>query len=218
MSDVNVQLVREFFELNGFRAMTFWQHEPTGSRGADHGFQLFVENIAPDSTRQPEFLLRSTDIAGLGRALVEVRAWHGDRVYASVIEANPVLLEVAGEESLLRARQVFDTDDFRTILVISELPASLDARQRSLDLLRRSGLDHVIEFPTILSDMLDTLSPFVSYAPSHTLQTLRLLKRYQLVRHQQLELPFPTEPPLPQNRPEVETVVMTENLEFREET
>ncbi len=206
MSDVNVQLVREFFEFNSFRVMTYWQQDMERPRATEHGLQLFVENGATSSTRKPDFVLRAGDISEIRRALVEVRAWHADRFYASVIESNPVLFEVAGEESRMRAQQEFGTDDFDTILVISELPSSPDARDRSVALLQQGGIGHIIEFPAILQDLLDKVNPYVSYAPSHTLQTLRLLKRYDLLRWQQLEFPFNVEAPGPAVAPDVVTL------------
>jgi len=192
MSDVNVQLVREFFELNGFRTMTYWQHDRT--RAADHGLQLFVENGAAPASRELEFNLRPGDAPSLQRALVEVRPWHGERVYSSHIENNPVLFDVACDESAARARQVFGEVVFKTILVISELPTSPESRQRSLALLQAGRIDHIIEFSTILHDILDKLNPQISYSPSHTLQTLRLMKRYGFIRRHQLEFPFHNEP------------------------
>ena len=71
MSDVNVQLVREFFELNGFRVMTYWQHDTVRPRAPDHGLQLFVENGAPVGARPSEFVLQPGDVAGVTHALVE---------------------------------------------------------------------------------------------------------------------------------------------------
>ena len=205
MSDVTVQLVREFFELNAFYVMTYWLHDTVRARATEHGLQLFVENTAPAAGRTLDFVLRAGDAPAIPRALVEVRAWHADRFYPSVIESNPVLLEVAQEESRTRARQVFGEADIPIILVISELPASPEPRQRSIRLLQDAGIDHVLEFPTILHEILDRINANVSYAPSHTLQTLRLLKRYDFIRHQQLEFPFPTEPPLAPLAPPIET-------------
>ncbi|NIA14915.1 MAG: hypothetical protein GWP08_12635, partial [Nitrospiraceae bacterium] len=134
MSEVNVQLVREFFELNAFRVMTNWQHDSLRARGADHGLQMFVENTMHDPVQRAEFVLGAGEVRALTRAVVAVRAWHADRVYASHIESNPVLLDVVSEESLARARQVFGHDPFDTVLVISELPASPEARERSIAL------------------------------------------------------------------------------------
>jgi hypothetical protein len=195
MTDVNVQLVREFFDLNGFHSMTYWQHDRERAR-ADHGLQLFVENTAPASARDLDLVLRPGDAAFLRRAIVEVRPWHNDKLYASAIDANQVLFEVAGPESMARGEQVFGTRDFKTVLVISELPATIEARERSLDCFRQTAINHIIEFPVILHEILDTISPWVSYAPSQTLQTLRLLKRYDLIRFQQLEFAFHNEAPI----------------------
>jgi hypothetical protein len=205
MSYVTVQLVREFFELNAFHVMTYWQHDTERARGAEHGLQLFVENTAPTLSSLLDPVLRVGDVRAIPRAVVEVRAWHADRFYPSVIESNPVVLEVAGEESLARARQVFGGEDVRTILVVSELPTSAEPRLRAVSLLQQAGISHVLEFPTILRDILDRINPHVSYAPSHTLQTLRLLKRYDFIRYQQLEFPFPTEAPIAAATPSVDT-------------
>lgn len=204
MSDVNVQLVREFFELNGFRVMTYWKHDHVRVQGADHGLQLYVENTAP-APGAPEFVLRMGDMSHIERALVEVRAWHADRMYASVIESSQVLFEVAREESLQRARQVFGHNDVTTVLVVSELPSSHEARQRSVASFQESGIDHILEFPVLLQELLEKVSANISYASSDTLQVLRLLKRYNFIRRQQLEFPFPTEPPVTGIVPQVET-------------
>lgn len=196
MSDLNVQLVREYFELNSFRVMTHWQQDHMRPRAPERGLQLFVENASPLPGGPPDFLLRVNEAAMLERAIVEVRAWHADRMYVSHIEANPVLFEVANEESLTLGRDFFGTDDFTTVLVVGELPASSEPRERALAALRQGRVGHVIEFPTILFELLEKVHPNVSYTSSVTLQMLRLLKRYDFIRYQQLELPFPTEAPV----------------------
>lgn len=195
MSDVNLQLVREFFELNLFHVLTHWQHDSMHARSLDPGLQLFAENhhaVAPPFDF--DFLLRPSDISAIPRALVEVRAWHADRFYPSVVESSPVLAQFVAQDSLSFARHIFGSDDFTTILVISELPASPEPRLRTIDLLRGMGIGHILEFPTLLRVLLDKVSANGTYA-SPTLQTLRLLKRYSLVRRQQLEFAFPTESP-----------------------
>ncbi len=196
MSDVNIQLVREFFEINGFRVMMYWRHDHGRAQGGEHGFQLYVENMTAAQDGAADFVLRVGDVGRIERAVVEVRAWHADRMYASVIESNPVLLEVAGTESRQRAHQMFGQRAVATILVVSELPASAEARQRSIAAFQQAGINHVLEFPTVLHELLDKVSPTISYTSSDTLQILRLLKRYDFIRRQQLEFPFPTEPPV----------------------
>lgn len=205
MGDVNVQIVREFFELNLFQVLTNWQQSARRLRLGELGGQLFVQNISPASLRELPFLLLPADIAGIERAVVEVRAWHGDRFYPSVIEANPVLRQFVSDEAMALASDVFHHEPFDTILVVSELPASSELRKRSLSLLEDSGIGHVMEFPLVLKDLLDKVDTSGNYPSSQTLQLLRLLKRYKLVRNQQMEFVFAAEPPVADQPANVET-------------
>ncbi len=195
MGDVNVQLVREFFELNLFQVLTNWQQGPRRLRPGEHSGQLFVQNTNPGLPRELPFLLQPLDLPAIDRAVVEVRAWHGDRFYPSLIEASPVLSQFVSEESLALAEELFAGHPFRTILIVSELPASPELRSRSLSMLRSCGIGHVLEFPLVLRDLLDKIDENATYPSSTTLQTLRLLKRYKFIRNQQMEFAFPAEPP-----------------------
>lgn len=204
MSDINMQLVREFFELNRFHVLTHWQHDHV-PRFSDISSILFVEHPSLEAVQETEFVLRPEEVGALARAIVEVRAWHADRFYPSVIESSPILGHVAGPEARALAESVFGGPDYDTVLVISELPGSPGPRARAVELLRAFGIGHVLEFPAIMTDILNRISAHGNYAPSHTLQTLRLLKRYDLVRRQQLEFGFSTEAPPGRDAPEVAT-------------
>ena len=190
MSDLNMQLVREFFELNRFYVLPHWRCEDV-SHSSENTSLLFVERAQTEAGVEPEFLLRPADLAGIHRAVVEVRAWHADRIYPSTIDGNSVLGHVAGQEIRDLAETVFGVPEFKTILVVSEFSAAPTVRARALQMLQEFGIGHVLEFPTILGDLLDGVSVNGNYAPSQTLQTLRLLKRYSFVRRQQMELVFP---------------------------
>jgi hypothetical protein len=205
MSDVNLQLVREFFELNLFRVLTNWQQDPRLSAQGDLTGQLFVENSNPGSPRSLPFTLHPSDLTSIDRAVVEIRAWHTDRFYPSVIEAHPILTQFVSDSALALARDVFHQQDFATILVLSELPTSPEPRNRSLQLLQESRVDHVIEFPLVLQDLLQKVNVNTSYPASQTLQTLRLLKRYKLVRNQQMEFVFTMEAPPAAEAPRIDT-------------
>ncbi len=192
MADINLQLVREFFELHFFRVLTNWQREAAKASDGVSCVQLFAENCAAVSCSEPPgAVLSLADVRTIERGVIEIRAWHAERFYPSVIENNPVLSHFVSEESLSLARDVFHADDFAAILVVSELPQSAKYRERSIDLLRQAGIDHIIEFPLVLRGLLERVSTHGAYAASETLQTIRLLKRYSLVRHQQMELPLP---------------------------
>ncbi|MBN2309974.1 MAG: hypothetical protein JXR94_13450 [Candidatus Hydrogenedentes bacterium] len=210
MDDVNLQLVREFFELNVFRVLTNWQQDPRQRRAGENRGQLFVENARPVVRRELPFVLGAVDISGIERAVVEVRAWHADRFYPSVIESSPVLYQFVAEDALALARDVFSGQPFAAILVLSELPTTLEQRTRSMELLKAAGVQHVVEFPVLLRDMLNKVSVNASYTASQTLQTLRLLKRYKFIRNQQMEFPFSTEIPDVGPGPRVEVAEVSE--------
>jgi hypothetical protein len=190
MSDLNMQLVREFFELNRFYVLPHWRCEDV-SPSTESASLLFVERAQTESGLEPEFLLRPMDLGGIRRAVVEVRAWHADRIYPSTIEGSPVLGHVASQEIRELGEAVFGVPEFKTILVVSEFSAAPAVRARALQMLQDFGIGHVLEFPTLLGDLLDGVSVNGNYAPSQTLQTLRLMKRYGFVRRQQMELFFP---------------------------
>jgi hypothetical protein len=196
LNELNMQIVREFFELNLFHVLTHWQHE-TLPQLSESGSLLFVEHINPETECEPEFVLRPEDLPCVFRAVVEVRAWHNERFYASVAESSPALRHVVERETLALAESVFGSSEFRTILVLSELPGSQGPRERAIQVFREFGVDHILEFPVILRDILGRISAQGNYAPSQTLQTMRLLKRYNLIRRQQLEFTFPSPPPPP---------------------
>ncbi len=195
MSDLNMQLVREFFELNLFYVLPHWQFERTPRDMDAAGSLLFVEQPKPAAPAELECLLRPGDAQSIQRAVVEVRAWHADRMYASVIEANPVFARVASEQTRAIAETVFNTTDYKIVLVVSEFAASPQGRAQAVRLLQKAGIDHVIEFPTLLADILRLISAQNNYAPSQTLQIMRLLKRYNFIRQQQMELFFPAATP-----------------------
>lgn len=193
MSDLNTQLVREFLELHGFQVFTQWQRDTFQSPG-DATVQIFAENLHPNTGEEVgHVLINALDLTAIDRLLVEVRAWHADRFYPSVIESNPVLTQFAAPENLGRAREVFGGQPFKTVLIISELSTSKNQRGRALQLFEESHVDHVIEFPTLLQSIVAKLNTSTTYAASTTLQLLRLLKRYRLIRNQQLEFAFPHE-------------------------
>jgi hypothetical protein len=204
VSDVNLDIVREFFELNQFAVMTKWEHE---QGGADPALQLYVERTAPLlPDGEAGFVLAPPELAYISRAAVEIRAWHSDRVYPSAIEPSGAFRHLVEEDSLNQAADHFGTDDFAKILVISELPISAEPRDRAIQLLEQIGITHILEFPAILKDMLDKVNPSTNYAASLTLQLLRLLKAYRFIRHQQLEFTFPTDPQVVAGQAFVDTV------------
>ena len=208
MSEVNLQLVRECFELNGFHVQTNWRHGARGRRFSGDGSHLYAVNPAPRTAPHPlGLLLYPADLPLIASALVEVRAWHGERFYPSVIENNPNITAFAAPSAMEEARARHGGAATVSILVISALPAASTARARAIQLLQAAGVGHVMEFSYILQDVLSHVDSEGHYTGSQTLQTLRLLKRYRLIRNQQLEFPFAGEPVPPAEEPPVDASV-----------
>ncbi len=199
MGDVSHQLVRSFFELCRFRVWANWHQPPGGRPAGDYGPQLFVENPEPrEKTPGAGFVLYPLDLPNLARAVVEVRPWHGDRFYPSAVENTPGLAQIFQADALGAARDYFGGQDFLCVLVISELPITSRPRARSIQLLREAGIAHVMEFPSIVQELLTRVNPHLPYTGSPVLQVLRLMKHYRFIRNQQLEFPFTFDPA---NRP-----------------
>ena len=172
----------------------------------------------PALAGEPECLLQPGDVQSIQRAVVEVRAWHADRMYASVIESSSVFARVASEQTRTLAETVFNSQDYKIVLVVSEFSASPDKRDKAVSILQNNDIDHVIEFPTLLADMLRLISPQNNYAPSHTLQMMRLLKRYNFIRKQQMEIFFPAPTPdAPVIAPDDIETTFDDELELKEE-
>lgn len=191
MSDLNMQITREFFELNMFYVLPHWRHEEI-ARDADwSGALLFVEQPAPVPRAELECLLHPGDVTAIQRAVVEVRAWHTDRLYKSAIESTSLFARVASAQTRALADMVFDGKEYKIVLVISEFALTPQSRVQAVQALQRLGINHVLEFPTVLAGILRLISAHANYAPSQSLQVMRLLKRYDFIRSQQMELHFP---------------------------
>lgn len=207
MTEIDLQLVREFFELNRFQVATHWHQHDAVENASEGGIQIYVENARPEPSEELDPVLHPADLPHIRRAVVEIRAWHTDRFYSSLIDSNPVVAQFAEPWALGPARDYFGTDDFKTIIVISELPRTPEQRIQALQRLKRTGIDHLIEFPTILQSLAEKVQLSGSYSGSPTLQMLQILKRYRFLRNQQMEFVFTPDapPPAPRVRSEAES-------------
>ena len=80
------------------------------------------------------------------------------------------------------------------ILVAPSLPSSEIPRRESVDFLRSKGVDGVIEFPAVLSAVIDGVEKNRNYQRSDVLQLIRVLKAHGMLRERQMELFRATKP------------------------
>ncbi|GAB4331701.1 MAG: hypothetical protein Kow0099_03120 [Candidatus Abyssubacteria bacterium] len=192
MSDTNITLIREFLEIHNFSVMLnrkfhLQKAEPTGRYSID----LLAKNLdyANPQTEIP-MRLQAEHMRHLSNIIIDVKGWHSEKFSPSLVSGSPELFHFVSPNALKYARSVFGNAPFKSVLVISEASTSEDVWFKMEAMLKERGVDHVLEFPVVLSSLIAHVEVNLNYVESETLQLLRLLKRYELVKGQQLELPF----------------------------
>lgn len=192
MPGVNEAIVRDYFESLGFLVQQPHKYVVMArSKMPEEEVDFLVINpraagAAPAIPESP--LISGKELLGVSRAVVSVRGWHTDRVSPAMLKLSPELVRFAQEPALRRARECVGDGPLLKILCLPELPASPALRRRALELLREKGVDAVLLFPTMLRELIRTVETSKNYEKSDVLQTLRILKNYDLLRDEQLEL------------------------------
>ena len=180
MSDVNEEFSRLFFEQCNFLVRTNVKYYVRGGAnvGGDSDIDLVVYNLKPDRQHPPTtFVLNVVDLKGIEYAVVETKGWHNQRLNPALIRNTPRIFNFVRQEAVNCATEILDTAHFKKILIISSLPNNEITRNESIALLRQGGINHVIEFKTIIGKLINEIEPNKNYQ-SYILQTLRLIKIY----------------------------------------
>ncbi len=189
MAAVSETIVREYFELHGFFVRQQRKYVAR-SRPEDEEVGLLVFNPrAAAGTEPPPFILSSPDLKAIARAVVVVKGWHTETFGPAVLAHTPEIFRFAEPAVFRQAARAFGDDGpLAKILVVPALPQNAAARDRSVELLRAKGIDAVIPFRTVLSDLIDQTEVNRNYQKSDLLQTIRILKNYGFLKEPQLEL------------------------------
>ena len=202
MADTNTRVVREFLEANNFTVITnrkfqLQKAEPPGRYSID----LLGRNMQWSEPESPlPMRLQAEHMRHIPNIIVDVKGWHSHKFSPSIVGSMKELYYFVSPAALKFAGEVFDGAPFKSILVISEALADKASWSKMEAILREKGVDHVLEFPTILSFLISYVEVSVNYVGSDVLQLLRYLKRYGLVKGLQLELPFKESTGTPENR------------------
>lgn len=190
MSSVNDQIVREFFELQGYLVRQIRKHvSPMPDEVEESDFWIWHPEQGKELDASKKNPIAQS-IHSVTHAFVFVKPWHTETFSTGVIENDQDLtkrlsstLEASDAETKSWLQQ-----EPQKILIVSNLSKSKSAREKSITLIREKGFDVVLTFDQILSDLLDKVERNRNYLRSDLLQTLRLLKNYGLVRPLQMEL------------------------------
>jgi len=198
MSAIDEGIVREYFEQNGFLVRQVRKYQVQARRKTgDEEIDLLVYNPAwQRNARRPEFFLFATELPFIHRAIVAVKGWHSDRFSPATLKSAPEIFRFLEENVLKEVVRFFPPDadepgaapDLVKILVLPGLPTTEPHRSQSVQMLKERGVDAIISFRAMLLDIIDKIEINKNYRKSDTLQVIRILKNYDLLKDAQLDL------------------------------
>ena len=198
MSAIDEGIVREYFEQNGFLVRQARKYQVQSRRkAAEEEIDLIVLNPAwQRDSRKPDFFLFSSELPFVQKAIVAVKGWHTGVFTPNMLKSSPEIFSFLQHNVLKEAARFFPpnaSDDpagaLTKILVLPSLPTAEPFRSQSVELLKQHGVDAIISFRAMLLDLLDKIEINQNYSKSDTLQVMRILKNYDLLKDTQLDLP-----------------------------
>ncbi len=199
MAAIDEGIVREYFEQNGFFVRQVRKHAVQArKKTSDEEIDLVVYNPSwIRDGRRPDFFLFATELPYLHRAVVSVKPWHTDVFTPGILKSSPEIFRFLEEEVQRKATRFFPpeegeetgrAEEFAKILVLPALPTQEPFRGQSVEMLKARGVDGIISFRAILTDLIEKVEVNRSYRKSDTLEGLRIVKNYDLLRDPQLDL------------------------------
>ncbi|MCB1120347.1 MAG: hypothetical protein KJT03_02260 [Verrucomicrobiae bacterium] len=203
MSSVDESIVREYFEQNGFLVRQLRKYQvQSRKKTADEEVDLLVFNPSfQPGSRKADFMLFSSELKYIHKAVVVVKGWHTLRFTPSMLKSSPDIFRFLEKTVVKKVSDLFYDpkkkdnyqqegieDDLMKILVLPGLPTENPYREQSIQLLREKGVDGIISFRSMLLDILAKIEVNRNYQKSEILQTLRILKNYELLGNPQMEL------------------------------
>lgn len=197
MSAIDEGIVREYFEQNGFLVRQARKYQVQSRRkAADEEIDLIVYNPAwQRETRKPDFFLFSNELPYVHKAIVSVKPWHTGVFTPNMLKSSPEVFRFLEDNVLKQVARLFPADspdepaaELTKILVLPSLPTAEPFRSQSVELLKARGVDAIISFRAMLLDLLEKIEINQNYTKSDTLQVMRILKNYDLLKDAQMDL------------------------------
>jgi len=189
MSAISETIVREFLEASGFLLQQGRKFVAPSRRHDSHIDFYATHPAATEPKAALPFELRPADLKHIRRAVFAVKGWHTETFSPAVMANSPEIFRFAQPAAAKEAEKIFGTDAaIQKILVAPSLPSSKKLRRESIEMLRGKGVDGVIEFPAVLSAVIDGVEKNRNYQRSDVLQLIRVLKSHGMLRERQMEL------------------------------
>jgi len=190
MSAVSEIIVREYFELNGFFVHQQRKYIPRTEED-DEEIDFMVYNPRQQNVpgKVPS-ILTSESIQFVGCAIVSVKGWHTEVVTPSIVKRmESDLIRLVGKESEKYVSQMkIQPQSLLKIVVIPALTTNIEQREKTLQMFNALGVNSIIQFKTILNELIEKVQVNHNYSKSDVLQTIRILKAYDLFKEPQMLL------------------------------
>jgi hypothetical protein len=199
MSAIDEGIVREYFEQNGFLVRQARKYQVAARRKhAQEEIDLLVYNPAwVRGSRKPDFFLFSSELPFVQKAVIAVKGWHTGVFTPTMLKSSPEIFNFLEQNVMKEAARFFppevaneDLGVPTKVLVLPSLPTAEPFRSQSVELLKSRGVDAIISFRAMLLDLLEKIEINQNYTKSDTLQVMRILKNYDLLKDTQLDM-FP---------------------------
>ena len=197
MSAIDEGIVREYFEQNGFLVRQARKYQVVARRKlAEEQIDLLVFNPAwRRGLRKPDFFLFSSELPFVHKAVVAVKGWHTGVFTPTMLRSSPDIFAFLEQNVLREAERFFPPEALEAdggaptkVLVLPSLPTAEPFRSQSVELLKARGVDAIISFRAMLLDLLEKIETNQNYTKSDTLQVMRILKNYDLLKDPQMDL------------------------------
>lgn len=137
MADFNEDIVKSYFELNGYFVRLNIPYQP-----AERGDASDIDIVAVNPVRDDY-------------VACEVKGWHNERLTMSYWKDWPGLLNFTGERATEAVRKLIGERPFRHVLVVP--PLGCRQRQEMLDYAADRDVE-LLEWPTLLKEMAGLVS------------------------------------------------------------
>lgn len=180
MTDHNEEVVKAFLEMKGFFVRTNVRYyvKEEGKPGGNSDVDLVgINPNAKSASAVLPFELRASDFDRIRHLALEVKGWHSENVTPSTLISHGRIFNFTREAARNEVAKKLGTNDFRVILVISSFGTDQVKKAETIDVLKKGGIDHVLEFATIMQALKDGIDDNLNQ-DSLVMHSFRLAKIY----------------------------------------
>ena len=197
MSAIDEGIVREDFEQNLRQAIDDEKYRRARRPTTRRSIWSSITRAGCVGSGGRTFFLFSNELPYLHRAVISVKPWHTGVFSPATLKSSPEIFRFLEDNVIKKVDEFFSTetleengeaDALGKILVLPALPTQEPFRSQSVALLKERGVTGIISFRSMLLDLVEKVEVNRNYRKSDTLEVMRILKNYDLIRDAQLDL------------------------------